>query len=235
VARYSKPSITLTDFIRQSAWGRALRSADLDAVIGSAYEGRFQPGESIVRCGDFAASWVGLIDGLVVQQVVGRDGKLAALTSAFSGVWFGEGTLMREGRWQYDAVARRETRAAFIPRDTFMALLGSDLSFSGFIAHLLNDRLSHYMGLLANERLTGAEVRLARVLASLFDPHLYPARPALLRISQGEVALLAGMSRQRANAALKLLEAAGLVALERGGLRVLDLGGLGSYGGALRA
>jgi len=224
-----QPDLDLYTFIRTSAWGQALGDKELGVVIGSAREARFKEGEAVVRLGDVASHWVGLIDGLVVQQVVGHEGKLAALTAAFSGVWFGEGTLMREGRWQYDAMARRETRAALVPIDTFRWLMGCSLSFNQFIARLLNDRLGHYMGLLANERLTNAEARLAHMLASLFDPHLYPHRPPLLRINQSDIALLAGMSRQRANGALQSLEAAGLVAIERHGLRVLDVEGLASY------
>jgi hypothetical protein len=58
------------------------------------------------------------------------------------------------------------------------------------------------MGLLANERLTSAPQRIAHVIASLYDPDLYPDRPALLAISQADFALLSGMSQQHANAAL---------------------------------
>ena len=219
----------LSAFVRSSVWGRRLCERDLAMVLAAAREARFRKGESVVRLGDAASHWVGLIDGLVVQHVFGPDGKIGALTSAFAGVWFGEGTLMRRGRWQYDAIAQRETRAALIPIETFDWLTNSSLAFNQFIARLLNDRLSHYMGLLANERLTNAERRLAHVLASLFDPNLYPNRPSLLRIKQGDLALLAGLSRQRANAALRLLEVAELVAVERGGVRVLDVPGLAAY------
>jgi len=48
----------------------------------------------------------------------------------------------------------------------------------------------------------------------------------VLRITQQELAYLAGLSRQRVNEALKVLENRQLIRIEYGGLRVLDLDGL---------
>jgi DNA-binding GntR family transcriptional regulator len=41
---------------------------------------------------------------------------------------------------------------------------------------------------------------------------------------------LAGVSRQRVNQALKVLEKAGLVRVDYGGIRILDLAGLRNFG-----
>ena len=43
------------------------------------------------------------------------------------------------------------------------------------------------------------DARIARCLAALFNPVLYPGTNRLLRISQEELGYLAGVSRQRAN------------------------------------
>jgi DNA-binding GntR family transcriptional regulator len=45
----------------------------------------------------------------------------------------------------------------------------------------------------------------------------------VLRITQQELAYLVGLSRQRVNEALAVLQAAGVIRIEYGGLRVLDL------------
>jgi biotin operon repressor len=50
-------------------------------------------------------------------------------------------------------------------------------------------------------------------------------------ISQEEIGLLSGMSRQAANKGLKILEGKGLLRVERGGVTVLDLARLSRYGG----
>jgi CRP/FNR family cyclic AMP-dependent transcriptional regulator len=48
----------------------------------------------------------------------------------------------------------------------------------------------------------------------------------VLQISQEEIGNLVGLSRQRVNRALKLLEDAGLLQVDYGGIRVRDVGGL---------
>ena len=73
------------------------------------------------------------------------------------------------------------------------------------------------------------DARVARSLAALFHPVLYPGVGQLLRITQQELAYLVGLSRQRVNEALNALAAAGLIRVEYGGVRVLDLAGLRSH------
>jgi len=66
-------------------------------------------------------------------------------------------------------------------------------------------------------------VRVARSLAALFHPILYPGVGSLLRITQQELGYLVGLSRQRVNQALRSLQDIGLIRIEYGGVRVLDL------------
>jgi len=216
-------------FVRQSAWGLHLQQSDLARVLASVRNVHITAGHCLVREGDPAEYWVGLVDGLVVQQVSDASGRVATLTCVSPGSWFGEGTLMKRGCWQYDALARQACDVVLVPRTVFNWLLDTNLGFSGFVARLLNERLSHYMGLLANERLTSSAQRLAHVLASLYDPDLYPNRPSTLPMTQADIALLSGMSRQHANGALRKLQAQGLLEVGRHGVRVIDVGALRRY------
>ena len=67
------------------------------------------------------------------------------------------------------------------------------------------------------------------MLASLYDPDLYPNRADMLPMSQTDIALLSGMSRQHANAALHKLQTEGLLEVGRSGVRVLDVVALRHY------
>jgi CRP/FNR family cyclic AMP-dependent transcriptional regulator len=60
---------------------------------------------------------------------------------------------------------------------------------------------------------------------------LYPRAANHIEITQEELALLAGVSRQIAGKALLKLEASGLLATERGGITILKLEELGRYEG----
>lgn len=216
-------------FIGGSAWGQHLEPRDLTRVLATVRLADVPAGHCVIHAGDSAEYWIGLVSGLVVQQVSSESGRLATLTCVGPGAWFGEGTLMKRGCWQYDALARQHCRVVLVPRSVFDWLMETNLTFNRFLARLLNERLSHYMGLLANERLTSSAQRLAHVLASLYDPDLYPNRPAMLPMSQSDFALLSGMSRQHANAALQKLQAEGLVEVGRSGVTVLDVAALRRY------
>jgi CRP-like cAMP-binding protein len=73
--------------------------------------------------------------------------------------------------------------------------------------------------------------RVARHLAWLLNPVLYPNAGARIEITQEELALLAGVSRQIANKSLLRLEAEGLLTNERGGIRIVDVEKLSRFEG----
>ena len=138
--------------------------------------------------------------------------------------------MLKEETRRYDVMAIRETRVAFMNRATFLWLLDHSIPFNRHIITQLNERLGQFIGMMENERMLDVDARIARVLAALFNPVLYPGTNRLLQISQEELGYLAGVSRQRANQALKVLEDAMLVRSEYGGINVLDLEGLRSFG-----
>jgi len=80
------------------------------------------------------------------------------------------------------------------------------------------------------DRTLNATARLARNIAWLFNPVLYPDGGRHLEISQEEIGLLSGLSRPVTNKSLKTLETKGLLRVERAGLTVLDLERLREFG-----
>jgi CRP-like cAMP-binding protein len=93
----------------------------------------------------------------------------------------------------------------------------------------LNERLGQFIAAREIDRLNRPDERVARSLAALFHPVLYPGVGELLRITQQELGYLVGLSRQRVNEALSALQAAQVIRIEYGGLRVLDLPGLRAF------
>jgi len=95
----------------------------------------------------------------------------------------------------------------------------------------IRQRLGQFIGMVEHDRLLGPDARLARGLAGLFNPLLYPGIGPTLPISQEELGQLVGLSRQRVNRALKVLEERALLRIEYGAVTVLDLEGLRRFGG----
>lgn len=219
----------LETMLRTSLWASALRPDELDAVLHQAYERWVPVGGYAVRCGEPADCWIGVIDGLVKMSVSQPDGRVSTFTGVTRGGWAGEGSLLKPGRWRYDGVAVRDTHLACVPRHTFEHLVATSLGFNRFLLSHLNARLSLFVGLVEYDRLLGPDARVARCLASLFDPDLYPNATSVVQLSQEEIGLLSAVSRQRTNQALHALERAGLLRVEFGAVTVLDLAGLRRY------
>ena len=118
---------------------------------------------------------------------------------------------------------------AGLPVDTFHWLLDHSIGFNRFVMNQLNERLGQFIAAREIDRESHPDVRVARNLAALFHPVLYPGVGELLRITQQELAYLVGLSRQRVNEALSALAAQGLIRIEYGGVRVLDLAALRGY------
>lgn len=64
----------------------------------------------------------------------------------------------------------------------------------------------------------------------MFHPSLYPSGDFKMRISQEEIGQMAGISRQRANHALKVLDQSGLIQHDYVEITILDLDGLRDFG-----
>jgi CRP-like cAMP-binding protein len=215
--------------IAGSTWGRALGDDERARVMAEAFERRVPEEGYLARAGEPSEHWIGIIDGLAKMSLSSADGRITTLTGLGPGAWFGEGSVLKREIRRYDAVALRPTRIALVPCATFMWLRERSLPFNHYLQHLMNARIGLFIGMLEYDRLLDVDARVARCLASLFNPDLYPHPSNYLEVSQHEIGLLCGTSRQRTNGALQALQRAGLIRVETRGVTVLDVGGLRGY------
>jgi len=218
------------ELIRSSLWGQSLTEEQLAKALSGTIERSYAAGAFICMKGEPVDYWMGIIDGLGKMASHWTTGKTTSLTGISTGGWFGEGSLLKSEARRYDVMAIRETRVAFMNRSTFLWLMDNSIPFNRHLITQLNERLGQFIGMMENERMLDTDARIARGLAALFNPVLYPGTNRLLQISQEELGYLAGVSRQRANQALKVLEDAGLVRSEYGGIHIIDLDGLRRFG-----
>lgn len=189
-----------------------------------------EAGEYVCRVGREPAFWFGVIDGLLKMSNDTALGVPMTFTGVPPGGWFGEGTLLKHETYRYNIQALRRSVLAGIPVETFDHLLSHSIAFNRFVMLQLNERLGQFIAAREIDRLTQPDQRVARSLAALFHPTLYPGVGSVLRITQQELGYLVGLSRQRVNVALTTLQAAGLIRVEYGGVRVLDLARLRGFG-----
>jgi len=213
-----------------AAWFRVLNAEQQSRVERDLSVQQVVAGSIIERKGELAQVWIGVLAGLVKVSVGNAEGKVASLTGVPAGGWIGEGSLLKREVRKYDIVALRDSVVARLPAPTFDWLLDTSIPFNRYLLHQLNERVAQFIGKAEYDRLLDPDARVARCLAELFNPLLYPGMGMRLTITQEEVGYLARVSRQRANQALRKLEEAGLLNVEYGAVRVLDLDGLKQYG-----
>jgi CRP/FNR family cyclic AMP-dependent transcriptional regulator len=221
---------SLQEMLAMSAWTQGLSAEQLKRVRDAIVEREFTAGATVCRKGDPANNWIGVIDGLVKLHSLSPAGKSVTFAGIPAGGWFGEGSVLKGELLKYDIVALRASRIALMPEATFRWLLDTSIPFNRFLLTQLNERLGQFIGMVEHDRLLEPDARVARALAALFNPHLYPGTKPHIEISQEELGYLAGASRQRVNRALQVLGKAGLVKVDYGLVTVLDLDGLQRYG-----
>jgi len=216
----------LAGTLQACLWARALSPAEFQRVLAGVVVRGFPAGSIVCGRGEPVNAWIGVVEGLVKLTTVSLSGKETTLMGVPAGGWFGEGSLLKRERRKHDVVALRESRVAFMRGTTFRWLIEHSLAFNRFLTMQLNERLGQFIGMVEYDRLLAADGSVARCLAGLFNPVLYPGNGARLGISQEEIGLLSGLSRQRVNRALRHLAADGLVRQEYGAVTVLELEGL---------
>ncbi|WP_326539012.1 Crp/Fnr family transcriptional regulator [Pseudorhodoferax sp.] len=207
-------------------WLDRLDALERERAVADLRVVQVEPGELLCRVGRPVTYWFGVIDGLLKMSNDTAMGLPITFTGLPPGGWFGEGTVLKREAYRYNIQALRRSHVTGISVDTFHWLLDRSIGFNRFITMQLNERLGQFIGAREIDRLASADERVARSLASLFHPLLYPGVGGLLRITQQELGYLVGLGRQRVNEALHVLQQAGLIRIAYGGLQVLDLDGL---------
>ena len=209
-------------------WVKVLKPEEFQFAVPHIKVSDALPGDYVCRVGRPVTYWFGVIEGLLKMNTDNEQGQSVTYSGLPPGGWFGEGTVLKREVYRYNIQALRKSVVAGLPADTFHWLLDHSIGFNRFIMNQLNERLAQFIVALEIGRMNNPDVRVARSLASLFNPVLFPGVGDMLRITQQELAYLVGLSRQRVNEALASLEKQGSIRVEYGGVRVLDLNALRS-------
>jgi len=212
--------------LRGIPWLASLRPEERVRAVAALQVGDAQAGDHVCRLGKPVTYWFGVVEGLLKMSADNAQGMPMTFTGVPPGGWFGEGTALKREPYRYNIQALRKSVVAGLPVESFHWLLDHSIGFNRFVMNQLNERLGQFISAREIDRMDNPDLRVARNLAVLFNPVLYPGVGQVLRITQQELAYLIGLSRQRVNEALRTLEAQGMIRVEYGGLRVLDLAAL---------
>jgi CRP-like cAMP-binding protein len=221
---------TRSDLVRTAIWAAELAGDEIERASRGISEKTFAKGSYVCHRGDRLDYWTGVITGLVKISAISRDGKAMTFAGVGPGGWFGEGSVLKDEPRKYDLVAIRDTRLAMLNKATFFWLCENSAAFNRFLVRQLNERLGQFIATTEYDRILDPKARVARNLSWFFNPVLYPDMGDHIEITQDELALLAGVSRQVVNRSLRALEEEGLLRVEHGRINVFGVERLANYG-----
>ena len=193
----------------------ALRLSDRLAVARQMAPATFEPRELIFARGDPGEAVYLLISGRVRLSVVSADKRILSFKHAGPGEIFGEIAPLDGGRRSADATALTHVEARLLTRALLNRLVDTNPGIARAAIRFLCARLRDTSAQIEGIALHPIEVRLARLLLSVLGLRRRKRAPADIAldvgVSQAELALLIGASRQKLNAALAVLRRRGAV------------------------
>ncbi|HVZ43645.1 MAG TPA: Crp/Fnr family transcriptional regulator [Ramlibacter sp.] len=217
---FRDPTRPAVQFLAMQPWFSQLSPELQQTVADAVFTIPGTKGDVLLRAGEEVDGWYAVLTGLVkLQSQFGhrRQGFLGIP----GGEWFGEGSAMKKEPRRYDAIALRDTELMCLPRALFDELRETSIPFNHTLTDCLNMRLGQAMAIIETMRLRTPDQRVAMYLGRTL---WHGSRR--MSLSQEELGIIAGLSRQTVNGVLKDFETKGLVSLEFGRIDIRDEAGL---------
>lgn len=222
-----------TAVLRAGKWFAQLPAVFSDALLGMARVRRLQTGEALFLrdgppCGLYALVRGSLrISG---QSHARNDAREAVLILLTPPSWFGEISVFDGSARTHDAHAAEPSTVLQIPHDSLCAWLAQNPVYWRDLALLMADKLRIAFVNMEEQTLLPALLRLARRLVIMAQgygqAHATQGFKRALAVTQEELALMLGISRQTCNQILNDLKGRGIVDVQRGMIEILDLDAL---------
>lgn len=219
----------IQQILLDSHWFQGLPDDVIAQVIADGKVKNFTDGQYLYGKGDEPDGLYAVLQGAVVAQINSKEGKCAVLGILERGSWLGEISVFDGSPRPSDAVARGNAQLLFVPRDKFHALLDAQPNLYRHFIRQVCKRYRSALRMLEASLIRSLPERLAIRLLDLatgYSEYRVGAGGVTLSVSQEELALLAGATRQRINQELKLWEKAGWVSLGYGSITIHDCGAL---------
>jgi CRP/FNR family transcriptional regulator, cyclic AMP receptor protein len=200
---------------------RSLKPDELVQLLREAREHKAKKGEHILEQGDDGDFLVILLEGQARVTVYTANGREIVLDYSGPGDVLGEIALIDGGKRSASVIAMGAVRYLTLARPFFERVIAQNHEIALRLMRELANRLRIANQTIEADRAYGAAPRLARFLLRLVNEDGGPDH--VIRLSQTELAMFAGISRENINRQLSLWQQAGLVALDQGRITVNDI------------
>ncbi|MGK2911270.1 MAG: Crp/Fnr family transcriptional regulator [Sphingobium sp.] len=198
---------------------RSLGPEDLQQLLADGREHKAKKGDVLLQQGDKGDFLIILLEGQARVTVYTANGREIVLEYASPGSVVGEIALIDGGVRSASVVTMGPVRYLTLARPVFERVIASNHGIALRLMRELAMRLRLANDTIETDRAYGAAPRLARFLIRL----LKNSESNVITLSQTELAMFAGISRENINRQLALWQQAGVVELEHGKIRVTDV------------
>lgn len=199
------------DALLASTFFRAMRTEEVDEIIGFATEKRFAKGTTIFNKGDPGTSMMAMLVGRVRVSNVSSDGKEVTLNVIGPGEVLGEIALLDGKPRSAAAMALEDTTVMVVERRQFLPFVLRHESMVERLLVTLCDRLRKTSLALEDFALSDLPARLARVIMKfsvdygrVIPPDQGGGIRIDLKLSQRDLATLVASSRESVNKQLRI-------------------------------
>ncbi len=201
-----------------------LPEAARQALLDCAHTLDVPDGHVLYRQGDIGANMFCILEGQVRLTLLRADGRELVFVNYEAGDCFGLTSLIDGGPLPHTAQAHGPARLKALSRSVFQRLRANHWEFNDALLKLLCSNVR-----VLSDYVTGASLDdlTRRVASKLIEvAREGPDGAPVVRLSQTEMAMLLGVSRQAINRQLKQFEDAGLIRIKYGGVMLRNLAGL---------
>jgi CRP/FNR family transcriptional regulator, cyclic AMP receptor protein len=216
--------------LQTGRWFAQLPPEFAQALLALAKLRTLQPGEALFLrdgppCGLYALVGGSLrVSGQSGNRDAAREALLVLLTPP---QWFGEISVFDGSARTHHAHAVDACTLLQVPHDDLLAWLQAHPRYWRDLATLMADKLRMAFVNMEEQAVLPAPQRLARRLLGMAQGYGQRAADGrtqrVLVLTQEELALMVGVSRQTTNQILNKLQAQGALRTQRGGLELLDM------------
>jgi CRP/FNR family transcriptional regulator len=209
-----------------------LAGPELTRIADVAVPRRFESGQVVFREGDASDTCYVVSSGHARATRSHTDGRSITLATFGPGDFFGELAMFDDERRSATVEAIDDLHTCAILGGDMRRLLREHPEIAVKLVTTLGRRLRAANERLARQSFQTVQSRVAQVVARLAadaQREGAPAREVQLKVTQAEIAELAGCSRESASRFLAVLERAGVVEQGRGRLTVHDPPALERY------
>jgi CRP-like cAMP-binding protein len=217
--------MSYSELLSQVPLFSSLGPDDLVRLSASLQLRRYEQGEVIFHQGDVGKDLYIIRKGEVTIRLSSADGREVTLTLLRRGDAFGELALLDEAPRSTDAVAREETALLSLNRGDFQKFLEERPQVIPALLAELSRLVRRVTQTVHDANFLDARARLARVLLDLAQTQGQPGTEGVAitpRLTQTELANLAGLTRESTNRWLRFYAREGLLSYEEGRITLLE-------------